>query len=229
MFFRFFSFLFFFFLITELSAQKYDKKKLTMGPFLGIKVYSGLEVKLISSTINKAIIYGENSDGVVVSLHKDILKIKLSASNALNPGATYIDLYHSMPLNKIKAHQGSKLSAEETINQTSLELVATTGATIRIKAITERTNVIVNTGGITYLKGETKFFDLKGNTGGICEAENFKAFQVNTKMIAGGYAYVRSSNLLDAKVTVGGILRVFGNPKTQITQERLGGKIYIEK
>ena len=229
MFFRFFKlFLVFLFLITELTAQKKDIKKLTIGPFFGLKVYSGLEVRLISSNINKAIIYGKNSDNVIVTLHKDILKIKLSVLSALKPGSTYIDLYHSNHLNKIKVHQGSKLSADKVLKQKQLELEATTGATIMLDAITERTKVIVSTGGLTYLKGETSFFDLKGNTGGICEAENFKAIQVNTKMIAAGYSYVSSSNRLDAKVIAGGVLRVFGNPIKQITYEMLGGKIYIE-
>ena len=48
-------------------------------------------------------------------------------------------------------------------------------------------------------------------------------------MMGGGYAYVFVSELIDAKVIGGSVLRVFGNPLKKIYQKKLGGKIYFEK
>ena len=85
-----FSFILF---ITILWSQ--ETKKLTMNPFIGLKVYSNIDVNLISSDVNKAIICGENADFVVLSSKNKILKIRVSGGRILTTGPIKIDLYHS--------------------------------------------------------------------------------------------------------------------------------------
>ena len=45
-------------------------KTIMMSPFSGIKVFSGIQVKLIPSTENKLILSGENFETVVTTLKK---------------------------------------------------------------------------------------------------------------------------------------------------------------
>ena len=69
-------FLFLFALMANLTAQK--TKEVSISPFLGVKVYSGIHVKLIPSETNKMVISGENIETVVFTLKKDILKLLMN-------------------------------------------------------------------------------------------------------------------------------------------------------
>ena len=76
--------LFLFFLISvTTSAQK--SKEVSISPFNGVKVYSGIHVKLIPSDTNKMVIFGDNIETVVFTLKKDVLKIRHSIDQLLNP------------------------------------------------------------------------------------------------------------------------------------------------
>ena len=59
-----------------------------MSPFYGVKVFSKLDIKLIPSEFNKAVIYGDHKDEVVLSVKNNIIKIKLSSKSFLDPGYT---------------------------------------------------------------------------------------------------------------------------------------------
>ena len=209
-------------------SQDIEKRTLTMSPFYGVKVFSKLDIKLIPSEFNKAVIYGDHKDEVVLSVKNNIIKIKLSSKSFLDPGYTYIELHHSEPLHQIVAHQGVTLSGEP-IEQTSLKVEARSGAAITLNTTVDRLDVTSNTGGRVILEGKATSFRLSINTGGSCEAEELVTEQSEIKIYAGGYAYVTATELVDAKVVGGGVLRVYGNPQKQITDIKFTGKIVIEQ
>ncbi|MDC1489690.1 DUF2807 domain-containing protein [Flavobacteriaceae bacterium] len=208
-------------------SQDLEQRNLAMGPFFSLSVYSGLDVKLIKSDFNKAVVFGDHKDDVILSLKRNTLIIKLSTKSFLDPGYTYVELYHSKPLDKISAHQGSSVASEEPIKQISLKLVAKTGAEIKVTTFTERLDVNTNTGGRVSLKGSAVNLNLFVSTGGTCDAEKLVSEQSEIRMMAAGYAHLTATELIDAKVFGGGVLRVYGRPVKQITQTKLGGKIII--
>jgi hypothetical protein len=208
-------------------SQDLEQRNLAMGPFFSLSVYSGLDVKLIKSDFNKAVVFGDHKDDVILSLKRNTLIIKLSTKSFLDPGYTYVELYHSKPLDKISAHQGSSVASEEPIKQISLKLVAKTGAEIKVTTFTERLDVNTNTGGRVSLKGSAVNLNLFVSTGGTCDAEKLVSEQSEIRMMAAGYAHITATELIDAKVFGGGVLRVYGRPVKQITQTKLGGKIII--
>ncbi|MDB4228677.1 DUF2807 domain-containing protein [Flavobacteriaceae bacterium] len=208
-------------------SQDLEQRNLAMGPFFSLSVYSGLDVKLIKSDVNKAVVFGDHKDDVILTLKRNTLNIKLSTKSFLDPGYTYLELYHSKPLDKISAHQGSSVVSEEPIKQTSLKLVAKTGAEIKVTTFTERLDVNINTGGRVSLKGSAVNLNLFVSTGGTCDAEKLVSEQSEIRMMAAGYAHITATELIDAKVFGGGVLRVYGRPVKQITQTKLGGKIII--
>ena len=118
--------IFFTFLMCFLSicSQETEIKTLTMSPFIGLKVYTNIDVNLIESDVNKAIISGENSEFVVLSSKGGVLKIRVSGGNILSSGRTKIDLYYSKQLNFIGAYQGSIIYSKFPINQNSIILVS---------------------------------------------------------------------------------------------------------
>ena len=208
-------------------SQDLEQRNLAMGPFFSLSVYSGLDVKLIKSDVNKAVVFGDHKDDVILTLKRNTLIVKLSTKSFLDPGYTYVELYHSKPLDKISAHQGSSVASEEPIKQISLKLVAKTGAEIKVTTFTERLDVNTNTGGRVSLKGSAVNLNLFVSTGGTCDAEKLVSEQSEIRMMAAGYAHTTATELIDAKVFGGGVLRVYGRPVKQITQTKLGGKIII--
>ena len=67
------------------------------------------------------------------------------------------------------------------------------------------------------------------NSGGACEAETLISEQTKASVTAGGLSYVNASKLIEAKVTAGGIIRIYGNPNKIITKKTIGGQIFEMK
>ena len=224
----YFSFIVFLFVCVT-KAQDYEKKTLTTSPFIGLKVYSGIQLKLIHSDVNKAVIRGTQSDDVSLSMRNNILQIKIPLGSIPDSIPTQIDLYHSRQLNEITLSQKAEVTSLYPISQTSLNLKARTGGVLDVEIYTDRLDVIANTGGRLVLTGTVSNLNLKVNTGGSFEAEQLQTDQAQAKLIGGGYAYVLAKELIEAQIIGGSVLRVYGNPVKKIHQKKLWGKIYYEK
>ena len=220
--------LFIVFSFSSVIGQDSERRTLTTGAFHGIKVYSKIEINLIPSEANKAIVTGENKDAVVISLRNKILRIKLETESFLSPQKTKIDLYHTQPLDLIEANQGVRIESPQPLKQASVSLIAKRGAVIELELDTERTDVSTAMGGRVMMHGKTNALSITATTGSSCEAENLSLPQAKVKLWGGGYAYIAPTILLDAQVYGGSVLRVYSDPRKQITQKALSGKIYFE-
>lgn len=211
------------------NAQDNQRRTLTTSPFIGVKVYSGLEVNLIASEVNKAVVYGSQSDDVILGMKNGILQLKIALGSLSDSLPTRVDLYHSKLLNEITATQQAKITSQEPLVQTSLNLKSNTAAVLDLEIYADRLDAVATNGGRIELEGTVSSFNLNVNTGGSCEAEQLQTTQVQTKLIGGGYAYVTVSDLINAEVIAGSVLRVYGDPVKKVYQKKLGGKLYFEK
>ena len=211
------------------NAQDNQRRTLTTSPFIGVKVYSGLEVNLIASEVNKAVVYGSQSDDVILGMKNGVLQLKIALGSISDSLPTRVDLYHSKLLNEITATQQAKITSQVPLVQTSLNLKSSTAAVIDFEIYADRLDAVATNGGRIELEGTVSSFNLNVNTGGSCEAEQLQTTQVQTKLIRGGYAYVTVSDLINAEVIAGSVLRVYGDPVKKVYQKKLGGKLYFEK
>ena len=211
------------------NAQDNQRRTLTTSPFIGVKVYSGLEVNLIASEVNKAVVYGSQSDDVLLGMKNGVLQLKIALGSLSDSLSTRVDLYHSKLLNEITATQQAKITSQVPLVQTSLNLKSSTAAVMDFEIYTDRLDAVATNGGRIELEGTVSSFNLNVNTGGSCEAEQLQTTQVQTKLIGGGYAYVTVSDLINAEVIAGSVLRVYGDPVKKVYQKKLGGKLYFEK
>ena len=211
------------------NAQDNQTRTLTSSPFIGVKVYSGLEVNLIASEVNKAVVYGSQSDDVIMGMKNGVLQLKIALGSLSYSLPTRVDLYHSKLLNEITATQQAKITSQVPLVQTSLNLKSSTAAVMDFEIYTDRLDAVATNGGRIELEGTVSSFNLNVNTGGSCEAEQLQTTQVQTKLIGGGYAYVTVSDLINAEVIAGSVLRVYGDPVKKVYQKKLGGKLYFEK
>jgi hypothetical protein len=211
------------------NAQDNQRRTLTTSPFIGVKVYSGLEVNLIASEVNKAVVYGSQSDDVILGMKNGVLQLKIALGSLSDSLPTRVDLYHSKLLNEITATQQAQITSQVPLVQTSLNLKSSTAAVMDFEIYTDRLDAVATNGGRIELEGTVSSFNLNVNTGGSCEAEQLQTTQVQTKLIGGGYAYVTVSDLINAEVIAGSVLRVYGDPVKKVYQKKLGGKLYFEK
>lgn len=211
--------------IVNTSENKSEGKLITITPFKGIKLYSGIHLKLIPSTEDKLIIYGNDSEYLITTLKKDILRIKYSLKELFKPRNTYIELYFSNPLELIHAYQGSIIESDKLIKNTAIEFKIREGAKLDLEINAEKITSSVNSGGTLILCGESVNHNLRILGGGICESEKLKTKQTTVKVTAGGVAYLHASDLLEAIVNIGGTVRIYGSPTRLVKSKRIGGTI----
>ena len=216
--------LFLFFLISvTTSAQK--SKEVSISPFIGVKVYSGIHVKLIPSDTNKMVIFGDNIETVVFTLKKDVLKIRHSIDQLLNPSTTYVELHFTEDLDALHTYQGSTLESTAEITTTSIILKAHEGSRQTLNITSEKIDSRVKSGGFLNISGKATSHRVSILGGGICEGEKLLTEQTTVKVTAGGVAYLHASELLEATVSVGGTVRIHGKPTKLIRKKVIGGTI----
>jgi hypothetical protein len=217
--------LFFLFFLISVTTLAQKSKEVSISPFNGVKVYSGIHVKLIPSDTNKIVIFGDNIETVVFTLKKDVLKIRHSIDQLLNPSTTYAELYFTEDLDALHAYQGSTLESTAEINTTSIILKAHEGSRQTLNITSEKIDSRVKSGGFLNISGKATSHRLSILGGGICEGEKLLTEQTTVKVTAGGVAYLHASELLEATVSVGGTVRIHGKPTKLIRKKVIGGTI----
>ena len=214
---------------TEEISEPSQERQVNVSEFINLKVYSGIEVKLIPAKENKLIISGGDRMGVVAKLKGETLKIRHSLEHILNPTFTYVELYHSGELDEISLYQGADLKVDSIYRQTSISLKVQEGSSMNFKFEGQKLTSTVSTGGKLFLSGKATNHRSTVNSGGACEGETFETEQTKVGVTAGGMSYVYASKLLEAKVTAGGIIRIYGNPNKMVTKKTIGGQIFEMK
>ncbi|WP_367772737.1 head GIN domain-containing protein [Flavobacterium sp. WC2421] len=199
-----------------------------IGDFNTIKVFDKLNVKLISSSENKAIITGDREDEVEFVNNNGELKIRMPFPKLLSGNDISIKLYFKN-IDGIAASEGSYVSSDGVFKETILDLNVREGAEINLQLDgTKKVNVKAVSGGIIELSGTAVNQDVVIMSGGVLKAKELETSQTSINVSAGGNAEINASVLVDAKVKAGGAIYVYGKPE-QINKETLfGGKI-IEK
>ena len=214
--------------VFSLTGQQEDRKRLAISPFEKLKISSNIEVNLIQSEANMLLVYGKNSDNITVSIKNRELKINLIGGNILNNEKTKIDLYHRSTIEKILVKNGASLSSKYPFKQEKLIIEAKTNGNISLELFAEKLKTKISLGGRVCLNGKVDTHKLEINTSSICEAEKLNTKKTILISKVGAFAYINSKESLEAKI-YGGVIREFGNPKEKNIENRLGGKIYIEK
>ncbi len=204
-------------------AQERINKNL--GDFNKVKVFSGLQVKLIKSDVQKIEIKGFQSEAVVVKNVNGLLKLSVSLPEVFNVDGTLVNLYYTNDLDLIDVNEGSKIRSKDTINQKFIEIKAQEGAEVHLKIQTENIKIKSVSGGIIELFGTTKLQTVIVNTGASYEALDLASKQATVIVATGGEVEINVSDLLDAKAKLKGFIYYKSKPKKIIKKVILGGEI----
>ena len=212
------------------SQIRYDLERATISikEFNSLKVYSGLEVKLIPSEKNMVYVYGDNIEKVIISLKRKILKIKLPIESVFKTGYNYVEVFYNKNLEDISAYQGSKITNKKTIKTTQINIKAKEGYNISAKINVDNLKANVSSGGKLSLTGKTNEINLKVSAGGLINAEKLESNKAKVISIAGGSSSIRVRELANLNINAGGKIEVYGKPKLVISKYTLGGKVLIK-
>ena len=212
------------FISINLVAQ--DTTEKALGSFSTLKVFDLIEVKMIASNKNKAIITGEYKENVQFINKNGKLKIRLNLEKSYHGENTYVTLYFKADdLKVIDANEGAYIYFDKKLKQSKLEIKAQEGGKIKAEIKNDYTEIKAVTGGVIELTGQTKMLVAKLSTGGVYEGKEFISKNAKVNINTAGEASVHTTNDLDIKIRAGGDVFVYGDPEN-ITESRvLGGRI----
>ncbi len=215
-----------FIVILCISAISFSQETTEVGDFSELKVYDLITVKLVPSDENKVVVEGRNTEYVKTINDNGVLKIRMELEERFDGNATTVTVYFKN-ISIIDANEGAEIYSESEIKVPSLELKTQEGGKIDIMIATENLDVKSVSGGVIKTKGTTTKQDININSGGSYEAKDLFSSEAYVTVTAGGSAIIYTTEKVEAKVTAGGYITIYGNPKDVKKKKFAGGKIEI--
>ena len=197
-----------------------------VGDFNELKVFDLIAVTLIQSNENKVVIKGDHTDDVKIINQNGKLKLRMELDTRFRGEDTYIEVYFRN-IETIDANEGAYIVGNEMIEQNSIELKAQEGGRIKVGLAVENTKVKAVTGGSIQVSGVSTNQEVILNTGGIFEGRELETMRTKIGITAAGEVEVNASDRVEVRVTAGGDVSIYGNPK-EISEKRIaGGRIRV--
>jgi len=215
-----------FFLATTLIFAQNPKNK-NVGDFNEVKVFDLIKVSLVKSDENKVMITGEDVDDVEIIIKNNTLKVRMKFDRSFDGTKTFVAVHYT-DLKVIDANEGAIVVGNELITQDSIELRAQEGASIIVGLDVNTVNVRAVSGGIVETRGKANTQDITLNTGGIYEGRDFETKNTTVKVRAAGEAEVKASDSVDARITAGGTIDIYGDPQIVTKKHTFGGSISVK-
>ncbi|MFD0798393.1 head GIN domain-containing protein [Maribacter chungangensis] len=205
---------------TEIIAlQEYD----------GVKAFDQINVTLVESSENKAVVTGDDVDEVKIVNNDGTLKIRMELDNFLDGNETEVTLYHTQEINMLDSNEGAKITSDNQIDSNYLVLNAQEGGTVNVAVNTTNLDVKAVTGGEVMANGTAPNLEVVVRSGGEFSGKELRAQQADVNVFAGGDAWVHADEYVEATVTAGGTIEIFGNPENVSKNKTFGGSIIVRQ
>jgi len=196
-----------------------------LGPFKELKVFSGLVVKIEKAATSSIEISGKKANDVMVKNINGRLKISMRFPETFNAYEVDIKLYYTDNLFLIDANEGSNVHSKNKITQQSIEVKVQEGAIINLPIDVKYLVGKAVTGGQLIIDGKAESQDIELLAGGIYDGYDLISNQTYITSSSGAVGNVFVKEMLDAKVSLGGIIYYKGNPTDITTKKIIGGTI----
>jgi hypothetical protein len=208
-------------LFVQMSFGQVTKE---LGDFDTVKVYDKLSIKLVQSSENKVVIKGARETELEAVNKNGVLKLRMPFPKLLSGNDLEVTLYYKH-IELIDVNEGAEVISKEAIKATSFKVSAQEGGKINVDLDVDKLKVSSVSGGEITATGKADNLDANLGAGGYFLGSKLATSQTKVSVSAGGKADVNASTLVDAKVSAGGSIYIYGKPK-QINQKTVfGGKI----
>jgi Putative auto-transporter adhesin, head GIN domain len=213
---------------TTLYAQEFTQE---IGAFKYLEVSRGVDVTLVQSESREVTVrvHGVDPDAVIIENIRDELRIKISSKGLwqdLNDGYWWVRV--EVPFRQIygmEASLGAKITAQDLIKVDDLDVELSTGAEIEIKVDVKELFVDVNMGSVLEMEGNTRFVDIRTSMGAEADLRDLEAMNVKARSSMGAVLSVTANEEFDGSASMGGVIRVYGNPEKFYESTSMGGDI----
>ncbi|AYN68906.1 DUF2807 domain-containing protein [Euzebyella marina] len=215
--------------LLTISTVVAQKTTIDLEKFVELKAYDRINVTLIKSEVNRAIITGDDADDVSISNDNGLLKIRMEVQDFLDGNETNVELHYTEELGLVDANEGAKIVSEGILGNRFIKLRTQEGGQVRASVNTRNLDAKAISGGKIWVTGKAPNQEASIRSGGEYHAKELEANQTEVTVFAGGKAFVNSKEYVEANVTAGGSIEIFGNPD-QIEQDKtFGGSIVVNK
>lgn len=205
-------------LISTLCFSQTEKE---VGDFNKVTTFDQIDVRLIPGDVNKVVLSGKGSDEVEIVNKNGELKIRMPFSKLLDGDNISATVYFKK-IDAVEANEGSRISSEKEITNTSFDIKAKEGAEIHLNLQVEKLIVRVANGSKIELEGIATNQDVLVNSGGEYKGDKLHTNLTDITVNAGGNANVFATELVNSKVRAGGTITIYGKPK-QINKKIFAG------
>ena len=214
--------------LSLVSISVFSQRTITkdVGDFNELKVFDLIEVNLIQSNENKIVIKGSFVDDVKIINKNGKLKLRMETDTRFQGADTFINLYFSS-VAVIDANEGASIMCKGVIERDEIRLKAQEGGKIKIGLHVNRTDIKAVSGGIVEAFGEANNQEIKLNSGGIFRGRELLTKTTKIGITAAGVADVNASEKVEVRITAGGDVNIYGNPKEIDDKKLAGGRIKI--
>lgn len=220
--------LFLVFALTSLGAIA-QNTTIDLEKFSELKVFDRVNVTLVKSSENKAIISGDDQDEVKIVNDNGLLKIRMDLIEFLDGNETKVELHYTEDLSMVDANEGAKITSKDALTNKYLKLRSQEGAQLHIAVDARNLDAKAISGGRIWVTGKAPNQEAAVRSGGEYHAKDLAANQTEITVFAGGKAFVNSKEYVEANVTAGGTIEIFGNPEKVDEDKTFGGSIIVKK
>lgn len=213
-------------LVVTANAQT---KTITLQEFDGVKAFDQINVTLIKSSENKAVVTGDDVDEVKIVNNDGTLKVRMELDNFLDGNQTDVTLYHTKDMNMLDSNEGAKIMSNNQLESNYLILNAQEGGTVNVPVNSTNLDVKAVTGGEVSATGSAPNLEVVVRSGGEYSGKEMLSKQADVNVFAGGDAWVHADEYVEATVTAGGTIEIFGNPDTVNRNKTFGGSIIVRQ
>ena len=203
------------------SSIAFGQTEKNVGDFTKVTSFDQIDVFLVKSNENKAVIDGKGANEVEFVNKNGELKIRMPFSKMLKGDDISVTLYYKN-IEAVEANEGSRIACGDEIKTVAFDIKVKEGSEVKLKLDVQKLTARVANGSKIEVTGNAVNQDVLVNSGGIYDAKDLKTNQTTITANAGGEADIFATDFVDAKVRAGGDISIYGKPK-QINQKVVAG------
>jgi len=197
----------------------------SVGSFSGIKSAEAIDVYLKKGDKEsvRVEVNGPRLSDVITEVSGSYLKIHMASGNYRKTNVKVYVTYTN--INKLSASSASNIFSEGTIKTSTIDISASSAATIEVSLDAGEVTADVSSAGDIVLEGKAKSLEVEASSAGDIDAYRLESEDVRARASSAGSAKVTATKSLDARASSGGDVRYRGNPLRTNTDSSSGGSV----
>lgn len=206
--------------------------KVEVGSFHAIDVATGIQLFLVSGTIEEVAVSASTTDfrdHIIAKVENGVLKLyydsKLKAINKKKENKQLKAYVSYRQLDGLYASTGALVKIQGALKMPALEIKASTGAQVNGEVESKSLTVKQSTGSQVNLSGKSESLQVEGDTGSKFKGEEMTTQTCNITVTTGANVTVDAEKEMVVKANTGGLVKYKGNASVREVKTSTGGSV----